>query len=396
MNSPRTLRVLAMLEANSISGTAKAVLEFAYEAFRWRDHSPRIQISVVNFARGEGPAPHSLTSALEQATIPLDIVEERGRFDRTVIPQLRSIVRHRSPHILWSNSVKSHFLVRAAGLEQGCRWIAFHHGYTTTDLKMRIYNQVDRWSLRRADRVLTVCRPFADQMVARGVAPGRIRVQHMPIRPFAVAPQDCERLRLELGLNNTSKVILTVGRLSKEKGHADLIRAFARLRQAAGSDSLRLIVVGGGVERARLERICSSSALSHSVIFTGHRDDAKTFYGIADVFVLPSYSEGSPNALLEAMAARVPVVATKVGGVPELASAGENAILVKAADVPALAAGISRLIHDKQLRDRFTCSASEVVLRHSPEAYFQSLVSTFEETLTGHSSEHRANSFVDG
>lgn len=390
MNSLRSLRVLAMVEANSITGTAKAVLEFGYEASRRDANLPHVQLSVVNFARRSVPARHALTTALENASIPLHIVQERGRFDRAVIAQLRRVISRESPDIVWSNSVKSHFLVRAAKLHHGRKWIAFHHGYTTTDWKVRLYNQLDRWSLGGADRVITVCQPFADQIRKRGVDASRIRVQHMPIRPFAPSEAECGRLRLELALRADSAIILSVGRLSREKGHGDLIRAFARIRRASGSDSLRLILVGDGPERRRLERICDSNQLDNSVIFTGHRNDAKVFYGIADVFVLPSYTEGSPNVLLEAMAAKVPIVATNVGGVPELATDGENAILVNAGDIPAIAGAISRLLSDLNLRERFTSSAPEVVMRHSPEAYFRSLVSVFEETLIDTSTLDRA------
>ncbi len=382
MNPPRTIRVLAMLEANSITGTAKAVLEFAYEAARHLAGLPHVQISVVNFARGTAPATHALTSALQSASVPLHIVQERGRFDRAVIAQLKGVIALESPDILWSNSVKSHFLVRAGGLHRDLKWIAFHHGYTATDLKVRLYNQLDRWSLRGADRVLTVCQPFAAQLRKRGVEAGRIRVQHMPIRPFTPNETASKHLRLELGLTTDSAVILSVGRLSREKGHGDLLHAFAELRRGSRSKSLRLILVGDGPERIRLEQICRENKLEDTVIFTGHRDDAQHFYSIADAFVLPSYSEGTPNVLLEAMAAKVPIVATHVGGVPELAVNGKNAILVKPADFRELAAGISAVLDDSELRDRFSRAASQVVAQHSPDAYFRSLLSMFEEALT--------------
>ena len=371
-----------MLEATSISGTAKAVLEFASEARRERRNGERVRISVLNFERGNVRSALGLTQAFQSISTPLERVEERRRFDTAVIPRVREIISCESPDVIWSNSVKSHFLVRAGKLHSGRKWVAFHHGSTTTNIKMRLYNELDRWSLRGADRVITVCQPFATQMRQRGVEPQRIRVQHMSIRPFAIDELDCEQLRSRLGLKTDEKVVLSIGRLSHEKGHGDLIRAFAGMRRSQHSESLKLILVGDGPERERLERIRDENSLEDSVLFTGHQDNVKPFYGIASVFVLPSYSEGSPNVLLEAMAARVPVVATRVGGVPELVQDGANAILVKAADEGALGGAILRIIEDDTLQMKLISEGCKEVGKHSPEAYYHSLLSIFEDTLT--------------
>jgi glycosyltransferase involved in cell wall biosynthesis len=116
-------------------------------------------------------------------------------------------------------------------------------------------------------------------------------------------------------------------------------------------------------------------------VFAGHRDDAKRFYGIADVFALSSYSEGTPNVLLEAMAAAVPVVATAVGGIPELASDGRHALLVPAADPVALANALSRILQAADLRHTLVQTAKEVVAGHTPRSYFKAMREIFLETI---------------
>src|ERR1700741_3916883 len=102
----QTIRILALLEATSITGTAKAVLEFAYEARRQPTKRARAQIVVANFTRGEVQPQTALTSALQNAGIPFHFVRERGRFDTAVIAQLRSIVARERADVIWSNSVK--------------------------------------------------------------------------------------------------------------------------------------------------------------------------------------------------------------------------------------------------------------------------------------------------
>src|SRR6266404_256469 len=99
------IRVLAMLEAHSVTGSAKAVLEFAKEAAQGHSCLPKVELSIVTFSRGQGE--DSLTIAIRNLGVPHDIVAERGRFDRDIIPQLVSLVESRSADLIWSNSVKS-------------------------------------------------------------------------------------------------------------------------------------------------------------------------------------------------------------------------------------------------------------------------------------------------
>ncbi len=374
------MRVLAMIEARFVTGSAKSVLEFAREAASGHPGLPKVDLSIVTFSRGESET--SLTTAIRDMGVSLDIVTERHRFDRGVIPQLHAVVENRRADLVWSNSVKSHFLVRWAGLNRSRAWVAFHHGYTTTDLKMRIYNKLDRWSLPAADRVMTSSAAFVQELQRGNVHPSRVHVQHMPIRPFKlVCEERIVALRRELALDKRTRVLLSVGRLSQEKGHADLIQVFAKIRECSGAPPLRLVLVGEGPERLRIENLCRKLNLTGSVTLAGHQDIVDPYYAIADAFVLPSHSEGSPNVLLEAMAAGVPVAATAVGGVPEIASSGKNALLVMRGDTVGLAFAVTQLLSDQALRDRLVSSARETVFRKTPGAYFQSIVSVFNEAL---------------
>lgn len=371
------IRVLATVEAHNISGSAKAVLEFAKEAARDYIGFPKIDLSILTFDRGQGE--NSLTEAIRKIGTPLDVVFERGPFDSHIIPQLRSLLAKREVDLIWTNSVKSHFLVRWASLNRSRRWIAFHHGYTTTDAKTRIYNQLDRWSLQTANQVLTSSAAFIGELKRRNVQPDHIRVQHMPIRPF-LPPSEKQKaqLRQQLRLDDRSRLLLCVGRLSHEKGHADLVQALPKISKFTG-DSLRLVFVGEGPERSRIENLCRSLNLTSVVTLVGQQKDVSPYYGIADVFVLPSHSEGCPNVLLEAMAAGVPAVATAVGGIPEVVTNGRDAILVKKRDSDALAFATASLLMDRELRDRVVCSAREIVARKTPEAYFKSIASVFSQ-----------------
>src|SRR5262249_5784676 len=135
-------------------------------------------------------------------------------FDRAVIAQLREIISAKKPEIIQTHNVKSHFLIRLSGLAQGRRWIAFQHGYTAPDFKMRCYNQLDRWSLRAADRVIAVCKPFAARLKDRGVDPARLLVLHNSIAQAPDSkPEEVRDLRERLKLTSDARVLLSIGRL---------------------------------------------------------------------------------------------------------------------------------------------------------------------------------------
>jgi glycosyltransferase involved in cell wall biosynthesis len=310
--------------------------------------------------------------------MPIDMVSERRRLDFNVIGQLRKVVENRRADIVWSNSVKSHFLVRYAGLNRSRKWVAFHHGYTSTDLRMKIYNQLDRWSLQRADQVLTSSAAFVEELTRRYVSRDVIHVQHMPVRPSAVVSEERKAgLRRELGLENGTRVVLSIGRLSREKGHRDLVQAFRKMHELAGNPPLHLVFVGEGPERHRIEELCRDLGLTKSVTLAGQKEDVAPYYGIADVFVLPSLSEGCPKVLLEALSAGVPVVATEVGGVPEVVGDRKDALLVKSSDTLGLPCAVAQILKDQQLRNRLISCGREVVSKKSPEAYFRSIAGVF-------------------
>src|SRR5215469_12154594 len=372
------LRILATVEPHSLAGSAKAVLEFAKEATRHHPDVPQVDLSVVTFNRGQDET--YVTRLFRDMAIPVDVIHERGRFDTKAISHLRAVYEKRRTDVVWSNSVKSHFLVRFARKNRSMKWVAFHHGYTTTDMKMRAYNQLDRWSLPEANRVLTSSGFFVGELVRKNVRPDNIHVQHMPIRPFAqVAEEEKSKLRHRIGCTAQTRILLSVGRLSYEKGHVDLVRSFSKIRELVGDLQLQLVLVGEGPERPRIERLCRNLNLSDVVTLAGQQHPINPYYAIADVFLLPSLSEGCPNVVLEAMAAGVPVVATAVGGVPEIATNGRDAILVKKHDEAGLASAAADLLKNRELCDRLVSCAHEIVSRKTPEAYFRSITCVFSQ-----------------
>jgi len=381
-DSTGEIRVLSLVEATFVTGPAKSLMEFAAIAANPGEGLPSVRNAIATFQR-----PSSGTTFLQSAKsagLEVEVIREGFAFDPGVIRQIREVIAKQRPHIIQSMNFKSHFLVRLLGLQQNCKWIGFHHGYTWTDFKNSLYNQLDRWSLRKADAVVTVCAPFARELEEFGVRPERLVIQHNSIGPFVPVPQEeATKLRITLGIPENAITLLSVGRLSKEKGHIDLIEAIAKARSGyKGERLLRLVIVGDGPERPAIEKRVKELALSDVVISAGFQANVAPYYQIADIAVLPSHSEGSPYALLEAMSAGVPIVATTVGGVPEIATDGENALLVQRQNPGELAARILDLISNSQFRERLSAAGKERVRHYDPESYRRNMVDLYQRVLS--------------
>ena len=176
---------------------------------------------------------------------------------------------------------------------------------------------------------------------------------------------NAERYRSELKLRPEIKVIGSIGRLTSEKGHRYLLEAFpAVLRKFPDS---KLLLVGDGNLREKLLMRAKKLGITESVIFLGYKKDIKPLLSIMDIFVFPSLTEGFGMALLEAMAMGVPIIASKVGGIPEIIKEGETGVLVKPKSSSEIAEAIIKLLSEKEISHRMKARSKEEVRRFSVE-----------------------------
>jgi glycosyltransferase involved in cell wall biosynthesis len=384
------VRILALLESDTVTGPAKNLLEFC-RISRSLEWAPQVQIHVAVFVRTNRRADtdtesNELIFAVKSHGLELHCIRERFPFDPRVVRSLRRLARHLQPDIIQTHFVKSHFLVRLSRVWRGRRWIAFHHGYTTDATRTRFYNQLDRWSLRVPDQVVTVCAPFKQQLCSLGVPASRIRILHNGISPDWLERGSRAEISTADKPNSTAvdrvRTVLAVGRLSQEKAFADLIVAVSKLRQLRPDLFIQLFIVGDGSERMSLEQLIRTEGLNERARLLGHVGDVRPYYAQADVLAITSLSEGSPNVLLEGMAAGVPVVATCVGGIPEIVTDRESGLLVKPREPEAIAAAINLLLSDAELSKMLAANAHERIrTRHSPQARAACLLQLYGEVL---------------
>ncbi|BDC53193.1 glycosyl transferase (plasmid) [Bryobacterales bacterium F-183] len=376
-----TVKVVSIMEAQSVTGPAKNLLEFARRARQAPQGLPAVDLSVVTYHRGSLPPESNPFIAEAKASgIAVDVIQESGALDRSAIPQISAALANRKPDLVQTHNSKSHFLMRYTGLCKQYRWLPFHHGYTRPDLKMWMIHQLDRWSLRAPSHIVTVCGPFRDQLAGHGIPTDRVTVQHNAIKPFVPASDTAvEKIRRDFHLPTGTPLLVMISRLSHEKGHVDFVRAAAILKQRGVP--FHAVIVGEGLERTPIEAERAKHQLGDSITLVGHQNIIAPYLTMASLFLMPSHSEGSPNALLEAMAAGVPVVAAHVGGIPEIATHDENAYLVPPSNPVKLAEAIETLLRDQNLRHRLSSAARLVTERFTYEAYHRALLGIYQRVL---------------
>ena len=239
-------------------------------------------------------------------------------------------------------------------------------------------NPVYRWL---ADRVITSGEAIRRMVLDVGVPPERVVAipAGVNLEAFRFGARAPETAR-ELGLGRP--VIGSVAMFRGSKGHPQLLQAFAMVREKRPAASL--LLVGDGIRRAWVEQLAREAKLADAVVFTGFRPDVPALLGTMDCFAQASTrTEGVPQALLQAFATGVPVVASRIGGIPEVVTDGETGLLVPSESVEALAAGIERVLDDPEAAARRARAARALVeARFSHAHAVDRLLHVYEELLT--------------
>src|SRR5881394_327243 len=171
-----------MVEGGWVTGPIKPLMMFAGLARQGGGGLPPVDLSLVTTVRSKGTQipSNSLLTAAAEAAIQVDVLRERRAWDLRVMTQLCRVIESQRPDIVETHQVKCHFILGQALLWRRIRknfaWIAYHHGYTRADSKVRLYEMLDRWSLRKPDRIVTVCKPFAAELIHNGAPAKRVTV----------------------------------------------------------------------------------------------------------------------------------------------------------------------------------------------------------------------------
>jgi glycosyltransferase involved in cell wall biosynthesis len=298
------------------------------------------------------------------------------------LAQAVRFVRKQRFDLIHSHGYRADAFAFAVSKLFGLPIVSTAHGFISTDHRLRFYNALDVRVLRFFTRVIAVSATMKDDLVASGVDARRVDVVTNAVENPATAERDSSRrqTRSTLGIGEDEVVFGFVGRLSEEKGLDHLLQSAVRL--SAESRPIRLLIVGEGPLKDGLMRAARERGLSTKVDFVGFQSDTARWYAAMDAFVLPSLTEGTPMALLEAMAHRLPVVASAVGGVPAVVSHGENGLLVPPADEAALVDAMRCLMTDASLREKLSERAIQSIRRaYGVDTWIRQVREVYTKTL---------------
>ncbi|NQT36021.1 MAG: glycosyltransferase [Planctomycetes bacterium] len=314
---------------------------------------------------------------------PLLGIEDRGAWDLRVVGRLIGICRRKRVALWHGHDYKSNALGLLVRRFHRMKLVSTVHGWGVHGGRTPLYYRIDRLCLRFYHRVICVSEDLLGQCLAAKVRPDRCTLIENAVDTNRYARRRTpSEAKAQLGFDPGRLLIGTVGRLSAEKNFAGLIRAVDQLLRQ-GHD-VELAIVGEGDCREELERLIAELDRGDRVRLLGFRADTLDLYQAMDLFVLNSLREGLPNVVLEAMATEVPVVATRVAGVPRLIEDDVDGLLIEPDSDGPLIEALARLIGDAGLRARLAAAARRTVeTRYSFARRMEKMRDVYDELLQG-------------
>lgn len=356
------MKLLVMMDATRVSGPAKQLLAITPVLQR-----AGIESEFIVMLRRGRPTP--FLAAVEELGRPVYRVGDRFAFDPVILGSLGQLFRHVRADILQTHSYRPGTMARMLWPVRPRRWSAWWHGETWENWRVRLYNKIDRWALRGADAVVTV-----SETQAAVLRPSLGRKRDVSVIPNAILlgpsnqhPDERQRQRVECSpfFATNTFVFGVFGRFSHEKGQDILLDAVHRVNERKRSPiRAAVLFLGEGSNEGSLREQVNRLGLTDSVVFGGYREDVSRYYNVIDALVVPSRSEGLPNVVLEAAASRRPIIAAKVGGIPEVLTDGETGWLVPPGNPAALADVLIQVMTDPGEAERRAARAELHVRQH--------------------------------
>lgn len=373
----KPISVLHLRDTYEIGGPGKTILE----TYRFIDQNRfRLQLGIF-LRQGEAQDSPFIREA-KRIGMPVLFITGLHQYDPRMIFRVNELVKNQRIDIVHTHEVKSDVIAYLASRIQPVPIITTLHGWIGNNLKGKVFIALDKRIARYFDRAIAVSRQIEQDLLEAGVPQNKIHLLHN-----AIVVENYRRKGLRgvlqevIGRPVESPVIASVGRLSLEKGHADLIDALALVKKTGHKVSL--VLIGDGPERANLVRRIENHGLQEAVHLPGYVQAPQRLLEEVDLMVLPSHTEGLPNAALEALLMEVPVLATRVGGTPEVIIDGETGRLVAPRSPSELADGILEFLASPESWKQMARRGKKMVQTHFDfRARTRKLEVIYEEMLS--------------
>jgi glycosyltransferase involved in cell wall biosynthesis len=362
----KPVAIAHLIATNFYGGPEKQIITHALrlnkDLFRF------LLISFVDDGR-----PNELVQIARDRGIHVVELHSRGPFDPGTVSQLVHTLRREGIRLLCAHGYKANVIGRLASWLTGIQHIAVSRGWTAENRRIIFYEILDRRFLRYTNHIVAVSEGQKKKIVSLGISPQKISVIHNAI-DLGTLPDNGSGIRTELGIPADGIFVVSAGRLSPEKNQAGMIDA-ARL-VARQNSSVYFAIFGEGFLRKELEQRIRDAGLEERFFLPGFRSNLQSLFHDMDIFMLPSFTEGLPNVALEAFAARKPIVATAVGGTPEVVQDGISGFLTTPDNIAFMAESVLRLAADPALRRQKGASG----YRHVAEEFtFEGQTRKYEE-----------------
>ncbi len=341
------IEVLHLIDTYRIGGPGKTIINSA----KYIDRS-RYRVHVGSFTDPVRTERNEFAHAVQAAGIPYLDLPETKRFNFDHLGRIRGYVKTHRIAVVHAHGYRTDAMAYLATRAMpGVAVVTTHHGWIRNNARQELMARTALQLARRLDAVEVVSRRLLDELPRSVIRRGRAEVVHngIVLEDYVVGGHRA-RIRESLGAAADAPLLGVIGRLSEEKGCHEMLDAFARV--AAGHARARLVFIGEGPLRGALEARIQGQPWADRVRLAGHHAPVQPFYEAIDVLVSPSRTEGLSNAILEALVFQRPVVATRVGGNPEILEDEVSGLFVEAREPGALADAILRLLGDPGLSAR--------------------------------------------
>lgn len=382
----KKLRVLHFIESEGVYGAESVILNLSQQMQQQSSLIPVVGCIVSNIDQDS-----ALYNAAQKLGIEAIKIVISNRRLLTDIPRVAKQLQKLPIYLIHSHGYKpSVFGFIISKLAKIPIMATCHLWFDPSNgpLKMRVMIRLEKLFYRKFPIVVGVSQPIQDVLINSGLAREKTQLVRngVDFPEVNLTPVERDKLRKDLGIAEGEFCILNTGRLTKQKSQCTLISAAALLKQQ--KIPFKLLIVGEGELKTELQEQINTLGLNDCVSLLGFRNDIDKLLAISDIFALPSLDEGMPMSLLEAAAAKAPIITTAVGDIPKLITQDKTGVIIPTEAAEELMKAICRLIKDNAFAKQMAAKAFELMAEnYSSQAMYKSYAEIYKTIIDQHFSE---------